>query len=300
MRSVAALAFVALAACAQTASRAVPQTPEADGALSARSTTSAFGYVYDDPSGKPLANVPVHLAPWTGCVRTSRFERECPQDLAVHAFTNGRGKFELRGVPNGHYLLIVGSDDALDFVRATVHDQVWFTGGMQRLKAPTLPSQPRPTAPYPSPKPVAIPAIERSGDYRLASIDSTLEFPCLSAFNHARAKRGLPAFVLDEWLLENVRAIESYVKTAKPGGRRYDIEPIFTGTSSTGGTACSQALVDPAFQTAHSLAVDPRSLWYGGKFLPAGSVGRRGRAHGTQLFGIDPRAKTNPAYPPWP
>jgi hypothetical protein len=300
MRSAGALAIVLLAACAQSTAPVVPRTANALDALSDRNATTAFGYVYDDPTGKPLANIPVHLAPWTGCVKTSRFERQCPPNLPHHAFTNARGKFELRGVRNGHYLLIVGSDDALDFVRATVHDQVWFTGGLQRLAAPTLPTQPRPTAPYPSPKPVSIPAIERSGNYRLASIDQTLEFPCLSAFNHARAGRGFPPLVLDEWLLENVRAIESYAKTTKPGARRYHTEAIFTGTASTGGKTCAKALVDPAFQKAHHLAVDPRSLWYAGEFLPPGTAGQPGPAHGRQLFGIDPRAGTNSGYPPWP
>jgi hypothetical protein len=300
VRSVAALAIVVLTACAQSTPPVVPETPAASNARTGDRATTAFGYVYDDPTGKPLANVPVHLAPWAGCVKTSHFARECPKNLSYRAFTNARGKFELHGVPNGHYLLIVGSDDALDFVRATVHDQVWFTGGLQRLTAPTLPSQPRPTAPYPSPRPVSVPAIERSGNYRLGSIDETLEFPCLSAFNHARAGRGLPAFVLDEWLLENVRAIESYVKTTTPHERRYDTEAIFTGTSSIGGTSCAKALVDPAFQNAHRIAVDPRSLWYAGEFLPAGTGGQPGEAHGTELFGIDPRAKTNSGYPTWP
>jgi hypothetical protein len=293
MRSLAALATVVLAACAQSTQTAVPDMPNAFDARSGHSTT-AYGYVYDDPTGKPLQNIPVRLAPWAGCVKTSRFGRECPKDLPYRAFTNARGKFELRGVPNGHYLLIVGSDDALDF------DQVWFTGGLQRLIAPTLPRQPRPTAPYPSPHPVSIPAIERSGNYRLGSIDETLEFPCLNAFNHARAGRSLPAFILDEWLLENVRAIESYVKTTTPGGRKYDTEAILTGTSSIGGASCAKALVDPAFQAARRIALDPRSLWYAGEFLPAGTAGQPGRAHGTQLFGIDPRDETNSGYPPWP
>ena len=300
MRSLAALAIVVLTACAQSTPPVVPEAPNALDALSGHGVTTAYGYVYDDPTGKPLPNVPVHVAPWAGCVKTSRFGRECPKDLPYHTFTNARGKFELRGVPNGHYLLIVGSDDALDFVRATVHDQVWFTGGLQRLAAPALPRQPRPTPPYPSPHPVSIPAIERSGNYRLASIDETLEFPCLNAFNHARAGRGLPAFILDEWLLENVRAIESYVKTTTPHGRRYDTEAIFTGTSSIGGASCAKALVDPAFQAARRIALDPRSLWYAGEFLPAGTAGQPGRAHGTQLFGIDPRDETSSGYPPWP
>jgi hypothetical protein len=272
-----------------------------EGPLS-KNFTTAYGYVYDDPSGKPLDTIPVHLAAWIGCTRTSRSTSACPADLRYHTFSNANGRFELEHVPNGHYLLVVGSDDDLDFVRATVHDQVWFTGGLLRLAAPSLPSQPRPRAPFPSPMPVRIPAVERSGNYRLATLDVRLEFPCLSAFNHARAGRGLPAFIVDEWMLENVRAIVSYDRTVVPGGRTYVTEPIFTGTSEKGGKNCRTSLVDPAFDpgAARALALDPRSLWYAGEFLPRSAPGQAGSAHGWQLFGIDPRAYRDPSNPPWP
>jgi hypothetical protein len=275
---------------------------QAADAASSKPRTTAYGFVYDDPSGRPLRGVPVHVAPWTGCTKVSRKVRECPADLPYHTFTGASGRFELRDVPNGRYLLVIGNDDDLDFVRPTIHDAIELSGGIQRLVAPTLPGQPRPTAPFPSPHPIAVPAVERSGNYRLATIDQTLEFPCLSAANHARAGRGFPPFVLDEWLTENVRAIEGYRKTLVRGARVYRTLPIFSGTSVTGGTSCKAALVDPAFaQTgAPQLAFDPRSLWYAGEFLPAGTPGQAGRPHGMQLFGPDPRATQNPAYPMWP
>jgi hypothetical protein len=298
-----ALAASILAACSQGSVAAVPAAPvSADAAISAHVTTTAYGYVYDDPSGKPLSGIPVHLAPWIGCTRISHKVRDCPADLPYHTFSNAGGRFELRDVPNGRYLLIVGSDDALDFTRATIHDSIVLSGGLQRLVAPTLPRQPRPTPPYPPPHYVAVPPIERSGNYRLASIDETFEFPCLSAANHARAGRGFSPFVLDEWLTENVRAIEAYRETLVPSSRVYRTAPIFSGTSVTGGKNCKAALVDPAFtqSCAPKLAFDPRSLWYAGEFIPAGTPGQPGPAHGTQLLGPDPRAYQNPAYPRWP
>jgi hypothetical protein len=305
MRNVAAFALAAwLAACSQSGSSTIPsgRAPGIDGRATVRPHTTAFGFVYDDPSGKPLAGIPVRIAPWKGCIEVARKVRVCPADLPFHTFTNAKGRFELRDVPNGRYLLIVGTDNALDFTRATVHDDVTFNGGVQRLVAPTLPRQPLATAPFPSPHPVSVPPIERSGNYRLASIDQSLEFPCLSAANHERAARRFPAFVLDEWLTENVRAIAAYRKTLVRGARVYRTEPIFSGTSVTGGTNCKAALVEPAFTLngAPQLAFDPRSLWYAGEFLPPRTPGQPGLAHGIQLFGPDPRAYQNPAYPPWP
>jgi hypothetical protein len=229
--------------------------------------------------------------------------RTCPPYLPYATATNTQGRFELRDVPNGHYLLVIGNDDALDFVRPTIHDQVFFGGGMQRLVAPTLPREPQPTAPYPPPHPVRVPAVERSGNYRLATLDANRELPCLAAFNHTRAGKGYPAMVLDEWLTENVRAIEAYAMTIVPKTRRvYQTVAIFDGTTVAGGTQCASALVAPAFSAnpARKLTLDPRSLWYGGEYLPPGTPGQPGKAHGTQLFGIDPRAYQSPDNPPWP
>jgi hypothetical protein len=108
--------------------------------------------------------------------------------------------------------------------------------------------------------------------------------------------------VLDEWMTENVRAIESYRKTLLAGARVYDTQAIFSGTSVTGRSDCKTALVDPAFTKngAEKLSLDSRSLWYGGEYLPPGTPGQPGPAHGAQLFGPDPRAIQNPANPPWP
>ena len=293
-----------------TASATAPTTP-------ASSTTTASGTVVDDGSGSPLAGVPVKLMPWGPCGATpapSAITPEgdgCPTPLPSPQVTTApNGTFTLGGVPNGHYLLVIGADavptvppgyttppgncganpcptpSPVPFtVQATVHDNVTLTGGNQTLVAPTLPTVP---AGY------TAPAWETNGDYRLATMNATTEMPCLIAWEYERAQNGLPGGTVDEWLLENVRADIAYGLSTKGAGG--NVQVLTTGNSSnSGGTACGASTVNAALFTQSNYATDPRTLWFGGRY----AVGNNGWL-GLAEFPIDPRSYTDPNHPNWP
>jgi hypothetical protein len=286
--------------------------PAPDLADAGSGRTTAWGKVLDDPSGRPLAGIRVRLQPWDrGCVKTSRTTAKCPKDLRWKAKTNRKGRFVLAHVPNGDYLLIVGSDDSSDLTRPTVHDRVTFTGGTQRLKAPTLPAIPcvdasevaagycgaqakRGTTPYPRP------AAEEHGDYRLTTLDPTTEVPCATEFQLDRTKRGLTPGVVDEWITENAHEDVAYaISTVRkmPVPQPY---PFLSSADeeSGGGNYCSE-MIDAYFDNgglAMKLAHDPRVLWFGAYYTPpAGDHAGRGNLQAPP----DPRVFKDPNGDPW-
>lgn len=241
-------------------------------------TTNPSGRVVDDPSGSPLAGISVRLLPWsTGCTWDKSTKiRTCPDYLKHHkTHTDGDGRFALHGVPNGEYLLVIGSDDPSDYVRATVHARVSLTGGNQELRAPTLPAVPcvheaeldngyclamaKPgTTPFP------VPAVETHGAFRLVTLSPETEVPCISAFNQKRVDKRLPPVVEDEWEAELARTSEGYItsgvnlRTAQPqpGLEKY-------GQISIGGAPCPVWVKFWTSTTKHASAeADPLLLWY--------------------------------------
>lgn len=243
------------------------------------STTTANGTVVDDASNSPLSGVQVALQPWV--------ENASPSPVAT---TNAQGQFSFTAA-NGHYLLIIGSNSASD-TRATVHDNVTLKGGSQPLVAPT--EWPMPTI---TPKPS-----ELSGAYRLMTLDTTIQTPCLSAVNAARANLSLAALVPDEWLEENSfyanQAQNNQNLTTFPGG-------LATGSEDqdNGATSCNewiQSLISGKTGTwsGYGMLSSPYALWYGGAFYNSGSWQHN---VGWEEWGYDPTIDTPcPSPPPSP
>lgn len=278
-------------------------------------TTNASGTVVDDANGMPLAGVPVKLMPWAPCGATpapSAVTPEsdgCPTPLpSPQATTASNGTFTLNGVPNGHYILVVGSDTVATpppgyspstcnpcsatpspapfTVQATVHDNVTLAGGNQTLIAPTIP--PIPTI---TPNPW-----ETNGDYRLATLDKSLEMPCYIAWQYQRGLRSLPLGTVDEWLTEQVRSLNLANQTNSANGVKY----LTSGFSLvSGGTTCDTSVVDThAFSNYTPYVTDQRTIWFGGQYrfyYPADPYSADGLAE----FPIDPRSFTDPNIPVW-
>ncbi|MGB6985320.1 MAG: hypothetical protein WBD74_05000 [Candidatus Aquilonibacter sp.] len=298
----------------------VPPATNAPTPTAAQTTTNASGTVVDDGTGNPLAGVAVKLMPWVPCgatpVPATSITPEndgCPTPLpSPQATTASNGTFTLNGVPNGHYLLIIGADTvstppagyappsctvncgtptpAPFTVRATVHDNVTLTGGNQTLVAPTLPTVPSGYTP---------PMWETNGDYRLATLDAAKEMPCYIAWQYERAQHGLAGSSVDEWLTENIRANILYI-VAHDGGT---LVPLSTGGGSdTGGTDCYNSnLVAQFAPGASSYAVNARTLSFGGEwslYETAGTSFYQGV--GFTELPIDPRSFTDPNFPNWP
>ena len=272
----------------------------------------------DDGTGTPLAGVSVKLMPWAPCGATpapSAITPEsdgCPTPLpSPQATTNASGQFALNGAPNGHYILIVGSDTVATpppgyapslcnpcsatpspapfTVQATVHDNVTLTGGNQVLAAPTIP--PIPTV---TPK-----AWETNGSYRLAMLDASTEMPCYIAWQYQRGLRSLPLGTADEWITEQVRGI-NYGQ--QHGG--VSVKLLTSGGfQNSGGTTCDASLVfTSTFQgsiAALPYATDLRTLWFGGQFVLGYSGGVSYGIVGLAEFPIDPRSYVDPNIPTW-
>ncbi|HLI95971.1 MAG TPA: hypothetical protein VKT72_07770 [Candidatus Baltobacteraceae bacterium] len=289
-----------------TPSPAPTQTP---------STTNASGIVVDDKTGSPLSGVKVVLMPWAPCGATpspvtsiTPGNDGCPTPLpSPQATTNSNGAFTLNGAANGHYLLVIGNDvtytpppgyappsctnncgtptPAPFTVQAVVHDNVTLTGGNQTLKAPTLPSN----AYY------APPAWETNGDYRLATLDASTEMPCYIAWEYERAQNSLPGSSVDEWLTENIRSV-NFASQQRSGA--YSVLSV-NGTDVSGGTSCNQNLVDSGMFAVNTYATDPRTIWFGGQYLPY-NPNVSASAVGAAEFPIDPRANKDPNQLSWP
>ena len=233
-------------------------------------STNASGQVVDDASGSALAGVNVSLEPWTAGATP------LPAPVAT---TDSNGNFTLTNAPNGHYLLIIGSNSATDTTRATVHDNVTLQGGNQTLSAPTLPTVHAYTPP----------AWETNGKYRLAQPDATTEVPCFTRFNSDRAGVTQPAVPLDEWSLENSRANVADQLSSQVQAGAY-ISTQHTQAASGVGSSCN-IMVDFSFPpNSNAYANDPRVAWFGGKY----------NASGTMEAPFDPRGYTDPNYPNWP
>ena len=264
-------------------------------------TTNASGVVVNDANGSPLSGVRVVLMPWAPCGTpppTAQITPEndgCPTPLpSPQATTNASGQFTLNGAPNGHYLLVIGNDSTSDTdpVQATVHDNVTLAGGNQTLLAPTLPPVPTIT-----PQPW-----ETNGEYRLATLSPTTETPCLVDWQQERASNNLPAGSIDEWLLENIRATNtfhqspSYFNAPWPGNA---FGSLTTGNAGGGGVTCQDVLgtMFVPGTVGGNYSYSPQTVWFAGQFLTGSST------VATQQsieFPIDPRSFTDPNVPVWP
>ena len=239
----------------------------------------------------------------------------CPTPLpSPQATTASNGTFALNGVPNGHYLLIIGADavatvppgyttppgncspnpcptpSPVNFtVQATVHDNVTLTGGSQTLLAPTLPTVPSGYTP---------PSWETNGNYRLATLNATTEMPCYIAWQYERAQNSLAGGTVDEWLVENVRANNAYAADA--GNPRHAF-PITTGRrlNKRRASLCGAASIT-AVRSGFEQPT-PRTRGRCGSRGQYDPLWRRGRsAMGLAEFPIDPRSYTDPNHPTWP
>jgi hypothetical protein len=279
--------------------------------------TNASGTVVDDGTGLPLAGVTVKLMPWAPCGPTPAPATSitpendgCPTPLpSPQATTASNGTFALNGVPNGHYLLVIGADTvstppagyapstctnacpaqtAAPFaVQATVHDNVTLIGGDQALSAPTLPQ-------YQS---VTYPAWETNGDYRLATLNETTEMPCYIGWQYERAQKLLAGSSVDEWLIENVRAVIKATAANDESQVATTVSPY--GFGSGGGTDCAEAPIQSAGFGTGPLASGPatlgvldlRGIWFAaGDPLEPVQQGGGTAAIGRAQFMIDPRS----------
>ena len=274
--------------------------------------TVAQGTLVDDPSGTPLAGIPVRLDPWIAYPTPG----PTPTPVALST-TDPSGHFTI-AAPNGTYMLVIGPDavntpppgwttpapSATDTPipgasgwRATIHDQLVLRG-QTTLIAPTMPPQPLYTPP----------AAETNGAYRLATIDALTEAPCLLAYNQDRTSLNLPAAVTDEWLQENVRAIRHSVETWNAqnpnGGDVVQFLSSGAATSSVSGGANCARLVGPNNSgnfSAPSQALSAEASSFGGTVgwytapAPYGS-----QSDGYVEFPWDPRVIAQSIAPPWP
>ncbi len=295
-----------MAACSSAVSPLAPVVSPS--LVKAPARTTAWGRLVDDPSGRPLAGVAVHLAPWKrGCVKTSRHTASCPPYLRWHATTGADGRFVLRDVPNGEYLLVIGSDVPSDLERPTIHDRVAFAGGVQHLRAPTLPTIPcigaaeirewcQGAQPSPGITPFPRPKVEKSGDYRLTHVRPRQERPCAIAFNHRRAAAHLPTVVIDEWLTEWAREVNAYrisYRGLTPGPVPYI---TLEEGLMIGGHGCAE-MVD---LVPSKYFADPRLLWFSGTWYRLREGINRGATDGMVAFPIDPRVNAESAVGRWP
>ena len=270
-------------------------------------TTNASGVVVNDANGSPLSGVRVVLMPWGNgpgtcgtpppLAQATPENDGCPTPLpSPQATTNASGQFTLNGAPNGHYLLVIGNDSTSDTdpVQATVHDNVTLAGGNQTLLAPTLPPVPTIT-----PQPW-----ETNGEYRLATLSPTTETPCFVDWQQERAANNLPAGSIDEWLLENVRAFNTYRQdpafTNPPWtGNRWGV--LTTASPDGGGTSCQENIVTyfppTNFNGYDTYTLNPQTEWFAGQYLTGSSTVS---VEETAEFPIDPRSFTDPNVPVWP
>ncbi len=280
------LGVLTLAACGGGGSTGGnPGPPPTNPPTATPSTTTAQGTLVDDPSGSALSGVKVQLDPW-GSYPTPG---PTPTPIATTT-TDSNGHFTI-SAKNGTYLLVIGSDSVSDTTRPTIHDKI-VLNGQTTLVAPTMP-------PFPGYTP---PPAETSGKYRLASINQTLELPCIQEFDNARTAKSLPLPVLDEWLTENARAAQAQSQTTF-GGQVFTSNPFgFLSTPNEkiqGGSTC-QDLVDDIFvNPGNSYALNENSVWLAITYLPYTGQAPFS-AYGVAEFPYDPRVYTDPNAVPWP
>lgn len=313
--------IAALSACRSSVS---PVPAISRPAIDAAASAAAWGKVVDDPSGKPLAHVPVALEPWKPCrakpdvpwaTKTQKPWKQhetlvCPKAI-VTVETRSDGRFTFKA-PAGHYLLVIGTDDPSDLTRPTIHDQIWLTGGSQHLLAPRpcptlyppgkVPMGARCLPPIPQ---ITFPAPERSTDYRLVTI-SHWEKPCIRAFDSYRAKWNLDPAVVDEWLTENNRAQIAQVRV--PHRVLYANGEITAGFAyqPSGDRNCNLSLMKLAgifeerVEGSLFYSVDPRTHWIAAlnRTLLAGEPQDVWISNGE--YPRDPRDWSDRLYPSWP
>jgi hypothetical protein len=272
--------------------------------------TNASGTVVDDGTGLPLAGVTVKLMPWAPCGPTPAPATSitpendgCPTPLpSPQATTASNGTFALNGVPNGHYLLVIGADTvstppagyapstctnacpaqtAAPFtVQATVHDNVTLTGGNQALSAPTLPQ-------YQS---VTYPTWETNGDYRLATLNETTEMPCYIGWQYERAQNSTAGSTVDEWLVENTRAEIVATGSGHSSSITSAVVPSAYGFAGNGPPDCAEGLVQAAGFAVGPFAdpsgpnpnvKDQRAIWFSAQYTTT---------TGAAEFTVDPRS----------
>lgn len=268
-------------------------------------TTVAQGTLVDDPSGTALSGVRVQLDPWIAYATPG----PTPTPIAVST-TDAQGHFTI-SAPNGTYLLVIGPDAvntpppgwttpapaATDTPipgasgwRATIHDRIVLTGGGTSsapilLHAPAMPPQPLYTPP----------AVETSGNYRLATLDPLTEAPCILAWNALREANGLSPAVADEWSLENGRGVAN---DGTPGGSGQTIAFISSGNDVvSGGASCGSTVVTYASLNMASWVHDHQAIWFGGQYI---AYTTQHSSIGTALFPIDPRVAIDPNGLLWP
>ncbi|MGZ3497768.1 MAG: hypothetical protein ACXVAK_09415 [Vulcanimicrobiaceae bacterium] len=261
-------------------------------------TAWASGTVVDRDSNAPLGGISVAIEPW------SAGATPMPEGT-----TAPNGTFAFAAQP-GHYLLFLGSNSPAD-TRATVHDNITLSSGTNALKAPNAPSVPTVTPP-PS---------ETSGNYRLMTLDTTVQTPCLQSVNQHRTTLGLQQLVPDEWLEENAfeynqAQVDQQLLTF-PGGNQVTQHE----DGAVGAVSCA-ALESQVFNPADvgtwsgfPIATTPGTIWYGGSFTSNQAVPQNNVA--IEEWGYDPRIDTpcspgfnppptpgpggcDPVYNPWP
>jgi hypothetical protein len=204
-----------------------------------------------------------------------------PTPLAISATTDASGSFTLAGVPNGAYLLIIGSDSSADATQPTIHDHITLTGGTQALVAPTLPAIPL----------VTFNAVETSGKYRFRSLTNS----CFAEVKAARNPALVP-IVADEWMLETSYWLAQRTLAVQLGGNATTTTPNNNGsfgssyTSGAPVTGCAQlvAFLQPG-------VVQGPFPWYGGYYEAANS------GNGWLDAAGDMRATpAGPGNAPWP
>lgn len=270
------------------------------------SRATLIGDVVDNPTGKPLRDVQVELRSWKPCKVLSRSKVRCPKALQA-VTTSSDGRFELRDVAHGHYLLVIGTDSTRDFGRATVHDSIQVDGsGMQRLIAPSPPPLPL----------VKANSVERSGKYRLALLKAN-EARCARDFDVAREAHGLSDVVVDEWVMENIRLTVQFQTTATVPPTPNPSNPWGALTSGyenvlDGGPDRSECkfLATDVFNSrsvgeafVRTYSANPETLWFGGAskiFMNERSRPPRRNTYGDIEFPRDPRTFDDPHSVPWP
>lgn len=262
---------------------------------SAYTTASISGSVVDYKTGVALAGIRVALAPWAA---TNPWTPPSPVPVAT---TDPSGAFTATASP-GPYLLVIGSDSASD-TRATVHQYVSLNLGPNPLKAP-------------GPTYVTdwtVPASEQTGQFRLMTLDQTVQGSCLSAINTRRASLGLKALIPDEWLEETSYDVgEAFINN---GGGQLVLNQNSYVIGPT--TNCDSLLVSYDFAStspSYNLVTGPYLLWYGGAYFPDPVATRASFA--LEQLAYDPRiaipcsgasgaftpgpGNCQPAYTPWP
>jgi hypothetical protein len=214
-------------------------------------TTNASGTLVSDPAGTAISGVHVSLQPWAIYPTPG----PSPTPLAITATTDSNGNFTLANVPNGQYLLIIGSDDPNDTTNPTIHDHIMLTGGAQALVAPTLPAVSTL---------VTYNSVETGGKYRFRSLTNS----CFAEMVAART--ATPKLVADEWLLESAYWIaQSHNAVGYPGSPTANNNGSF-GTNygvTLPSTGCAQLISDNSGAVGYVPAA-----WYGGYYESTGAA----------------------------